>query len=732
MKSWLVALLFVCGCSAEPPECRDVDCDNGSCILTIEGPECSCFAGFSGDNCDVAGCDGDPCANGICEETSRNFTCDCQPGWTGPLCDEPIDECAVDPCVNGQCIDGDAVAICDCEDGWEGDRCQINTDDCADDPCVNGACVDQRDAYECACHPGFEGDQCEEPIDECATAECTNGTCVDEVAGFSCVCDAGWRGADCSEPVDFCASDPCDRGACNNSGIGFECACDAGWEGETCADNVDECASQPCANGRCVDGDNAFECVCDSGWEGVDCAVNVDECANSLCVNGECVDGIDGYTCDCEPDYTGRFCVFEVDACEDFPCARGECIDGVGTFTCDCPIGWAGPTCDEFITGPCSPGFTGDDCGVQTAFVDLNRDVDGDGLTWLTAFNTIQQGLDAPGERLFVRGDVAVVDDAFTVRVTEDHEVWGGFSLALVGTQGEPDARDLAERSVITVAGPSFSRTVVTLLDRTQLDGFSFRLANGLHHGSALRVWGDDVRVGHVDIEGFRLGISSWESGNNALECYGLDVHLHDIQVSGNARTDWYPSAGGASLTGCSGVLERAVFRNNSAVGSPDGSRCGGLSVNTLLSLSDVQIVRNGACANYLGVMPWLLPTWVTVEGGGVCVYGTGTAMWNNVTVADNGLLVEARTEEERAFRNTMTGAAVYVAESASVLATNTQITGNRVRNPQPNYNIGPAIVGDFRFTDYEPGDLADNDPVSMDPCPEGWSGDDCDEPILP
>ena len=81
----------------QPTDCN-IDCNNGVCIIQNGKPQCVCYQGFSGANCEQSGdpCVGSPCMNGAtCQPTADNsdFICQCTENWSGKRCNEEASEC---------------------------------------------------------------------------------------------------------------------------------------------------------------------------------------------------------------------------------------------------------------------------------------------------------------------------------------------------------------------------------------------------------------------------------------------------------------------------------------------------------------------------------------------------------------------------------------------------------------------------------------------------------------
>ena len=66
----------------------------------------------------------DPCINGQCTDKVNGYECICTAGYTGNNCDSNINDCLPDPCINGQCTDKVNGYECICTDGYYGKNCE--------------------------------------------------------------------------------------------------------------------------------------------------------------------------------------------------------------------------------------------------------------------------------------------------------------------------------------------------------------------------------------------------------------------------------------------------------------------------------------------------------------------------------------------------------------------------------------------------------------------------------
>ena len=93
-----------------------------------------------------------------------DFSCDCFAGFTGDSCDIDIDDCTPNPCGFGTCTDLINDYKCACPEGFTDRNCSniITSNYCDTNPCQNnGSCTDGNDDYTCTCLSGYSGRNCQ-------------------------------------------------------------------------------------------------------------------------------------------------------------------------------------------------------------------------------------------------------------------------------------------------------------------------------------------------------------------------------------------------------------------------------------------------------------------------------------------------------------------------------------------------------------------------------------------
>lgn len=188
---------------------------------------CNCFNGWTGDDCDTAGCQTGDCLNGgwCSYEDSSAGVCMCLAGWSEADCGTAVN--VTGPCSGNGWVNSDDNCVC--FNGWMGADCA--TAGCQVGDCMNGGWCSYAagPAGACLCQTGFIGA-------DCGTVDTTASTCVNGWidGNMDCNCFIGWQGANCSTPGCQFGID-CIGGYCSyESSTAGVCVCTNGFTGVTC------------------------------------------------------------------------------------------------------------------------------------------------------------------------------------------------------------------------------------------------------------------------------------------------------------------------------------------------------------------------------------------------------------------------------------------------------------------------------------------------------------------
>ncbi|MCP4605731.1 MAG: DUF1566 domain-containing protein [Proteobacteria bacterium] len=349
-----------------------------------------------------------------------------------------------------------------------------------------------------------------------------------------CQCIEPWRGENCElcignmDPERDCRR--ClpgwdletDCTTCSNHWEGEECdVCPGSWDSERdcshCVGNWDpdknceECTPQ-------WKGENCDTCA--HHWEGVDCDVcperwdpdkNCEECAPRW----------QGENCDtCAHHWEGVDC----DVCPERWDPKNNCAVCIG--------GWGGENCDELCV----------------RFVDVAATPEGDGLSWTTAFNSVEQGIDAAIETvetdaMFNGCEVWVAEGTYnvyqigSVSLRSTIDMYGSFE----GFEASPKERDISNHP--------------TILSGLESDGSE-------NHVQHVIVGADDIVIDGFFITGGQAFDDGRQSNGGGMLNSDAAVEIRNCTFMGNAVGG---NGGGLAHIGGSLILKSCVFTNNGA-----------------------------------------------------------------------------------------------------------------------------------------------------------------------
>ncbi|WAQ95255.1 FBP1-like protein [Mya arenaria] len=354
-------------CNAHPDACMY----GGTCDDRVNGYECNCMTGFTGEHCENVP---NYCLPGDCQEGNVCYTsldahdgvCSCDTRFFEPvfICDmqDTAGKSLGDPEANA--IGGVRIvqSIQECKN-----LCQYEPD-CghaiyqefaASKACLlyNRGTINETDnaastliKKDCSIE-GIHYD-CNRNANPCDKITCdNNGTCSDNGYVATCLCAAGFLGSRCQYSVDDCVNNNCQNGAvCEDGYLGFTCECLAGYEGNQCETNTDDCPGLcNSTQGTCQDLVNGYDCVCEAGYQGSNCELEIDECLSYPCTHGaDCEDMVNDYSCMCEEGWTGKNCDTEIDHCKSRTCQNsGQCFNLPESSFCRCEGGALGENCEN-------------------------------------------------------------------------------------------------------------------------------------------------------------------------------------------------------------------------------------------------------------------------------------------------------------------------------------------------------------------------------------------------
>jgi hypothetical protein len=282
-------------------------------------------------------------------------------------------------------------------------------------------------------------------------------------------------------------------------------------------------------------------------------------------------------------------------------------------------------------------------------YVDVNADPGGDGLSWATAFNVVQDGIDAPAGNceVWVAAGIYVIYEtsgADTVLMRSGVDVYGGFS----GSELLRSERNW-ETNVTVLEGHNLSELanvsrVVTSMTDSILDGFTIRgsaCSSSLVRGGGMFVEGGAPKVANCIFE----NNEDWIAGGGLFARFSAAPVITNCTFHNNTGNGLFISQGSGTVTGSvtfSGNGARGVVASDSEVTVVNSVFTGNHSIG-----DGGAMYLNGGTTTAEN----LLFVNNTADGTGAVLFiddiGPGVFRLTNSTIADNpnGAIVNSSSD---------------------------------------------------------------------------------------
>jgi hypothetical protein len=361
-------------------------------------------------------------------------------------------------------------------------------------------------------------------------------------------------------------------------------------------------------------------------------------------------------------------------------------------------------------------------------------DDDGDGESWETAFNTLEAAEPSDGQTVYLRQGELTPPATDPYWLAEGARLVGGQPHELVGTTVQESAVDSSLWTRIGRERPEgdHDHGILRMRSRTVLQIISGEGGYSRVGGGGIRLWGaDDVLLENVRVAG--NGILGY-IGNygGGISCSSSTVVMNNVIITQNSAygSEYYGRVGGGGLSAgeCVLTLTDVEVSNNQA---GTGSGAGLYLADSTVDMNRV-VVRDNSASGGRTESEW---GWGTVVGGGIYARNvTSNLPWSDLLIENNTVtgLPDYQFPYNTEYGGGASGAGLYTSQPIelinSVVVNNTAV----VDGESTYVASGGGVFGPVVVLDYDPTNWTGNVPTAMEPCPDGWTGDNCDIVVGP
>jgi len=307
-------------------------------------------------------------------------------------------------------------------------------------------------------------------------------------------------------------------------------------------------------------------------------------------------------------------------------------------------------------------------CSADIYYVDSTAVALGDGLSWDSAFNTLQDALEiaSSGSEIWVAAGVYYPDEGesqlddnrnATFTLIDGVSIYGGFD----GTETDFNQRD-HELNITVLSGD------ITQNDTVNVDNITETVGAVSDPNSFHVVVGSNVDTGTV-LDGFTITAGKADGDNNRGNGGGIYCGNNTSGPNLNQMTiiASYASHDGGGAFGCSQLITNSIFMNNRTDREGGALRAkGGLIENTVFKNNSTAFDSGGAIRNFAAPLTINYSQFIANSS----VNESGSAIYSSAEITINSTLFKGNKA------NGIGG--VIVVRSDNATLSNVTMTGNR------------------------------------------------------